>query len=109
MDITVLYRTVGQRIVLRRNELGMTQAELGTRIALSRAAVANIERGHQKLSLHQVYLLAEALGLALSDLLPVAADRDRTAGSVEISGADDLSDAARHQIEQLYLGTGTGS
>ncbi|MEO5866036.1 MAG: helix-turn-helix transcriptional regulator [Sphingomonas sp.] len=109
MDITALYRTVGQRIVLRRNELSMTQAELGTRIALSRAAVANIERGHQKLSLHQVYLLAEALGLALSDLLPVAVDGGQTAGSVEISGADDLSDAARRQIEQLYLGTGAGS
>lgn len=109
MDVTFLYQTVGQRIVLRRNELVMTQAELGTRIGLSRAAVANIERGHQKLSLHQVYLLAEALGLSLSDLLPVAAVRDGTEGSVEISGAADLSDAARRQIEQLYLGTGTGS
>lgn len=109
MDIAALYAEVGERIVLRRSELRMTQAELGTRIGLSRAAVANIERGHQKLSLHQVYLLAGALGLALSDLLPVTPDGDNRTGSVEISGANDLSDAARRQIEQLYLGTGAGS
>lgn len=109
MDIAALYEEVGERIVLRRRELRMTQAELGTRIDLSRAAVANIERGHQKLSLHQVYLLAGALGLALSDLLPVVPDDDERAGSVEISGAEDLSEAARRQVEQLYLGTGVGS
>lgn len=109
MDVTALYRSVGQRIILRRAELGMTQAELGARITLSRASIANIERGHQKLSLHQVYQLAEALDLVVADLLPVGSDRGSALVGIEISGAEELSDAARRQIEQLYHDVGANS
>ena len=104
MDVAALYRLVGQRIVVRRNGLGMTQAELGARISLSRAAVANIERGHQKLALHQVYLIADALGLTVADLLPDVERPDASASGLVISGAEGLSDATRRQIEQIYRG-----
>lgn len=104
VDIAALYRLVGQRVVVRRNGLGMTQAELGARISLSRAAVANIERGHQKLALHQVYLIAAALGLTVADLLPELARSDAPTSGLLISGAEGLSDSARRQIEQIYRG-----
>lgn len=67
-----LYRTLGENIAARRRALGKTQAEIATALGLSRASLANIERGRQKVLLHQVYRLATALDLGdVAKLLPI--------------------------------------
>jgi transcriptional regulator with XRE-family HTH domain len=79
------YRELGSRI--RRARRGqLTQQELANRIGLSRAAVANIELGRQRVASHMLPRFAEALGLEPHDLLPetLAPGRDE-----EVSG--DLS------------------
>lgn len=48
----------------------MTQARLAETLGLSRASIANIELGRQKVFLHHVPQIASALGVELSELIP---------------------------------------
>jgi transcriptional regulator with XRE-family HTH domain len=61
----------GSAVAKRRDELGMTQAELSGLTGLSRASIASIEKGRQNVLLHHVYDLAQALRFRhVGDLLP---------------------------------------
>lgn len=54
--------TVGQRIRERRKELNISQEELGKRLGgISRAAVCNVEKDKEDLTLERVRKYAEAL------------------------------------------------
>lgn len=57
----LLYRELGRRVAARRSELKINQQSLADRIGLTRGSVANIERGKQRIPLHQLYRLAAAL------------------------------------------------
>ena len=48
----------------------MTQDRLGTLVGLSRTSITNIEKGRQHVSLHQLYRIADALGIAPDVLMP---------------------------------------
>jgi transcriptional regulator with XRE-family HTH domain len=50
----------GRRLAAARVDAGLTQAELGVRIGLSRASVANIEGGRQAQTAEQVMITAQA-------------------------------------------------
>ena len=66
-----LYRKVGEAIAEKRRAKGMSQAELGDHIGLTRASVANIETGRQNVLLHYVFLAAGALECrSVTELLP---------------------------------------
>lgn len=65
-----IYTTFGRKVRTRREELRMTQADLSARIGLSRASIANIERGRQAVLLHQFLALSEALALSPMGLIP---------------------------------------
>jgi len=66
-----LYKAFGEAVAKRRNALGLSQAELAAKVGISRASVANIERGRQNVLLHHAYSLASALEFArVGDLLP---------------------------------------
>lgn len=64
-----IYESVGQNVLSLRSEREWTQQELADRIGLSRASVANIETGRQRLLLHQVYDMAAALGCSVFQLM----------------------------------------
>lgn len=64
------YEELGRRIRDAREAAGLTQEDLAQRVALSRASVANIERGNQRVALHQFVELAQALGVEPVRLLP---------------------------------------
>src|SRR5437016_3336973 len=70
MKYDELYDQLGTLIRNRRKKLLLTQRDLAARIGISRASLANIETGRQKVLVHQLYALATALDLAPSDLLP---------------------------------------
>lgn len=109
MDEGLLYRSFGRRVAGRRTALALTQAQLAGRVGMSRASVANIERGQQNLSLHQVYRLTQALGLSeVTDLLPrMEAELPDDVAEVAISEPEGgLSDDARRQVERLYRDVG---
>lgn len=61
----------GSAVAMRRDQLGMTQAELSGLTGLSRASIASIEKGRQNVLLHHVYDLAQALRFRhVGDILP---------------------------------------
>lgn len=69
MGIEDIYERFGELIKKRRNIMQLTQDELAKKVRLSRASIANIESGRQKIMLHQVYLFAKSLNLEPIDLL----------------------------------------
>lgn len=68
-NVERLYLDIGRRIRDRRLERGLTQEELGRRAGLTRQSIANLEAGTQRLMLHFVRDLAEALDLTPAKLL----------------------------------------
>ena len=66
------YRELGARLRSAREAAGLSQAELSARVRLSRATVANIELGNQRVTLHKFVALATALGVSPASLLPPA-------------------------------------
>lgn len=70
----LLYDLVGRRIRALRDEKvpQWTQEELANRTAgaISRSTLANMEIGRQRISIHQLFAVADALGVEPQDLLP---------------------------------------
>lgn len=89
MDSRV-YRMFGDRVRELREERSVTQEELAKRVQLSRSSITNIEKGRQRVLLHQMVNIAAALDAKPSDLMPSAkaaaepALRDDVARVVEI-------------------------
>jgi Zn-dependent peptidase ImmA (M78 family)/transcriptional regulator with XRE-family HTH domain len=54
-------RTIGARIATARDELGLTQAQLGQRIGLDRTGIVRIEAGSRKVSATELVQLADIL------------------------------------------------
>lgn len=66
-----LYLLFGKRVAHARVRAEMTQQDLGNKVQLSRASIANIEAGRQRIVLHQAIEISEALSLAsVAELLP---------------------------------------
>ena len=70
MAIEVVYAEFGRLVRGHRQHLNLTQVQLAERVGLSRTSITNIERGTQHISLHQLFLLASAVGVAPQELLP---------------------------------------
>jgi transcriptional regulator with XRE-family HTH domain len=69
-----LYRLVGERIRRLRDDAGLTQEDLAKKVGLKRTSITNVERGRQRLPLHQMVMIADQLGAELRDLVPARAE-----------------------------------
>lgn len=99
MEEQAIYRAFGRAVAERRRAIGKTQEQVAKAIGLSRASLANIERGSQKVFLHQVMALSRALGLqSAHEIVPsqIFPPGSPTKTGFKLSGATDLS---RHQKE----------
>lgn len=67
--IEPVYRLLGAKVEMMRNTLGWTQEELAVRIGLSRASIANLETGRQRLMIHDVEKIALAFGATPKHLM----------------------------------------
>ncbi len=65
------YRALGIAVRRRRKELGLTQEELGERLVppMTRASIANIEGGKQRVLAHTLVELAAVLKSGVNDLV----------------------------------------
>jgi Zn-dependent peptidase ImmA (M78 family)/transcriptional regulator with XRE-family HTH domain len=66
---TELSQDIGQRLRDLRNEAGLSQAEVGQEVGLSRSAVTQIELGNRSVSAEEVIRFSTALGRSLSVIL----------------------------------------
>jgi len=71
MDDMRLYKYLGRAIAERRKKAGLKQEDLAKAIGLARASLANVENGRQRIMVHQLFLMVEALKLqSITDLVP---------------------------------------
>lgn len=68
-EVEPCYRALGARIEHIRTTLGLTQLELAKRLKLSRATIANIETGRQRVLMHTCDEIATALGTTTRGLM----------------------------------------
>jgi transcriptional regulator with XRE-family HTH domain len=79
----------------------MKQVEVATQIGLTRASLANIEKGRQRVMLHQIYRIAEALRIeSILDLIPRSFSTDLSNQPVIFAGRD-MSEDVKAQAEQF--------
>lgn len=102
-----IYRILGLAVAKRRHELGLTQADVAGRIDLTRASLANIETGRQKVLLHQLYRLANALEIeSITDLVPESFWFAENSEPVQFEGSD-VNDRERAQLEHFVRTLGS--
>jgi transcriptional regulator with XRE-family HTH domain len=101
MNPELLYQHIGTTIKQKRKKLEWTQEELARRMAMSRAALANIETGRQNVLVHQLYGFAAALGLRIEDLLPQADNVDLASSSSDFPLPKNLSRVQKEQLTRL--------
>lgn len=68
-DYRMFLKRLGRVISTKRQELKITQTELGDRLGLDQGNVSRVEAGKQAMDLEILYRLPPALGIQLSDLL----------------------------------------
>ncbi len=102
------YQELGRRIRDAREVAGLTQEELALRVDLSRASVANIERGNQRVALHKFLELAQALGAEPLRLLPSRDSRaSRLGRAVQHAGLPEhIASWGARAVERLDAGAG---
>lgn len=98
MAIHPLYRHIGATIKKCRNERNLTQEELSSQIGISRASLANIETGRQRLLIHQLYNIAGHLGREIGAMLPNPCDMSEME---KLAGVDFSGNASPEQQRQL--------
>lgn len=96
-----IYKTLGQGITALRRKSNITQQQLADAVGISRASVANIERGEQRVFLDQAVAIASFFELGSLDELMSAAHAETAAGTqIQLSG-DRLNRAQRREVSQL--------
>lgn len=98
MDEAGIYIEIGRAISVRRRTFKLTQADLAQRVGISRASIANIEVGRQRLLVHQLYLLAAALELDDPHMLMPMAAPKRAVPKAPIGNAP-LTQRQRDQVD----------
>lgn len=64
-----LYPKIGERILLARRRAGINQRDFGRQLGISHAAVSDLERGKTKPDLDNLAVIAEALGVPLTEIV----------------------------------------
>ena len=93
------YRLVGERIAQARRRQQLTQKGLAPAVGLSRASVANVEKGRQAVALHVLVKFSEALGVPITDLIP--SDRGSSASFAIKQRLSELSPNQRAWAERV--------
>lgn len=99
-------RTLGQRVLLSRRDLGIKQKELERSSGVSRSRISEIERGKAtNLELDSVYGLAQALGVTVSYLLGLTEDSlgESDARVLKELSGEYLTVEVDNQAERLLL------
>lgn len=89
-----VYLVFGRRLRKLRDQRGMAQHELALLSGLTRASIANIESGRQRVLLHQILQFSGALQVEISDLVP-------TKSEVELELENDSRASITNYLQRL--------
>jgi transcriptional regulator with XRE-family HTH domain len=95
MNEDEIYARFGSLVRAYRTELGMSQSKLATSVSLSRASIANIEAGKQKILLHHLYKFSEALNISPLKLLQHDLNEIEKSSNIDVKLPDELTDKER--------------
>jgi transcriptional regulator with XRE-family HTH domain len=101
MDLEPIYKTIGSIIRRRRRRLELPQTKLAAQLGISRATLANIETGRQRVLVHDLYAFADALDMKLSELLPQAVKVGPSSDWTQVPMPTDLKPQQKEQIASL--------
>ena len=101
MEPEPIYKIIGSIIRRRRRRLELPQKELAAQLGISRATLANIEIGRQRILVHHLYGFAEALDMRLSELLPQASKVLSSDEWTQVPLPTDLNPQQKEQISLL--------
>ena len=96
-----IYKTIGTIIRRRRRRLEWPQKLLAAHLGISRATLANIETGRQRILVHHLYAFAEVLQMKPNDFLPAGATVDSAQDWSSLPIPDDLNLRQKEQIARL--------
>lgn len=107
MNEDALYLAVGKAIAVRRDELNLTQQTLADAVGLSRASLANIETGRQKILLHYLYRIAAVLKVPrIEELLPANVQPTEFSKLEDLAiGGDVLNEKQKAEVEAFFAKT----
>jgi transcriptional regulator with XRE-family HTH domain len=113
--IEPFYADLGRRIYARRTSIGMTQEKLAQSLTppTTRASIANLEAGKQRVLLHTFIQISQALGLSASDLLFPAVLQEQRESKTDITAelreklnintslAEEIAETARLAVKSI--------
>ena len=85
----------------KRRALGLTQQQLANQLGISRASLANVETGRQRILVHQLYELADQLSVNVSDLLPGSTEAEALQTLDDLLFSENVTVQQRQQIATL--------
>lgn len=96
VEVDTFYADLGRRLRFHRERRHMTQEQLGASLdpATTRASIANVEAGKQRVLAHTLVQLAETLSVSVGELLPAPQKPLDDAIKVEL----------RHKLDELPSG-----
>jgi transcriptional regulator with XRE-family HTH domain len=94
------YAALGRRIRASRDGAGFTQDQLAGRVGVTRSSVANTETGRQKIPVHVLVAIADALRIDPCALLPIRDDLERT-DDVDDRTLDQYAEPERQWIKRV--------
>jgi transcriptional regulator with XRE-family HTH domain len=68
-ELPAIYTTIGENLAHIRKELGITQAELASKLNTSQQLIASYEAGTRRIHLQTLIAIAEILHVSVVDLL----------------------------------------
>lgn len=77
IDRDQFYIEFGAKLRIKREELGLRQAEVAEAAGISRTSLTNIECGRQRVLVDQLALMCRKLGVSPSDLIPMEVARPK--------------------------------
>ena len=101
MKASALYKRLGATIKAQRRALGLTQQQLAKQLGISRASLANVETGRQRVLVHQLYELADQLNVNVQELLPEPSEAEALQALDDLLFSENVTVSQRQQIATL--------
>lgn len=89
-------KKIGKSIYNHRRKKGITQEEMAKLLGVSRTTLSFYENGIKKISLAQLYKIAEILGLNIQDLFVDDFVENKYFGSIQLDVEFELEMAIKH-------------